>query len=328
MVIVRRGSQPMPLVTTAVCGAGLLFFTTVRPAGAAEAEPPSPPSSEEAAPPTPPTRAPYTLPFQLRGMIPKPGVRLDSTFAPYQLNGTRGFETVVFWSAQLPIVDSLSVVGRWGLDDNQSDQPGYNRTGILNPTLGVLLGLPLRSDFRFAASAAAGFPIATGGGNDPRVADLTLQREGMLARSAMDNTSFAVNDVGVPAGVSFAYVGYGMTVQLDTTIIPSFRVKGERAQADRTKVNSTYGLFFGYRLVPELSVGAELRYQRYLSTPATVAKDPTARDNLTLAGGPRIHVRLTDTAWMRPGLSYGHGLRGPVERQAFHMVQLDIPFTF
>jgi hypothetical protein len=119
-----------------------------------------------------------------------------------------------------------------------------------------------------------------------------------------------------------------MTAQVDATVIPSVRVKGASAQSDNSKVNSTSGLFLGYLFVREVSIGAELRYQRFLTTPAAVVKDPSARDNLTMAIGPRFHFEIADGAWVRPGISYGRGLRGPSEQQSFQMVQLDVPFSF
>ncbi len=81
-------------------------------------------------------------------------------------------------------------------------------------------------------------------------------------------------------------------------------------------------------MVRELSLGAELRYQRYLSTPAAVAKDSSTRDNLSFAIGPRINIDLTETVFVRPAITYGRGLHGPVEVQSFNMVQLDVPVSF
>jgi hypothetical protein len=270
----------------------------------------------------------YVGPFQLRSVIPKTGVRLDTTLAPYTFKGVTAQEIVLLVSGSLRVSRTLALQVRWGADDNRVSSGDASRTGILNPTVGVLWGIPIGRDFRFAASTWVGIPLATGGGNGADPNDIALQKEGILARSAMDNTSFAMNDVGFPTGISFAYIAGGFTGQIDSTVIPSFRVKGEQLQPDRSKVNSTHGLFLGYFVIPELSLGAELRYQRYLTTPDAVAKDPSTRDNLTAAAGFRLHIELSQGAWARPGLSYGRGLRGPVEQQSFQMVQLDIPVSF
>jgi outer membrane receptor protein involved in Fe transport len=120
----------------------------------------------------------------------------------------------------------------------------------------------------------------------------------------------------------------GVTAQLDGTVIPSVRAKAEATQPDTSKVNATAAFFLGYAFTRDLSLGAEIRYQRYLTTPAAVEKDPSARDNLTAAAGPRFGIQLSDNVWVRPALSYGRGLRGPTEQQGFQMLQLDVPVTF
>jgi hypothetical protein len=274
------------------------------------------------------TPAQYTRPFQLRGVIPGNGVKVDSTVAPYRLDGVGGWVTVVLVSGQVRLVESLALQARWGFDDNRVSGGGGSRFGILSPTLGLLYGVPIGQGFRFAASTVVGFPVATGGGNAPHPNDIALQRQGMLARSAFDNTSFAINDVGFPTGLSLAYIACRLTAQADASVIPTVRIKGARAQSDTSKVNSTYGFFLAYRFVPAISVGAEVRYQRYLSTPSAVEQDPSARDNLTVGGGFRLNLPLSEGVRVRPGLCYSRGLRGPVEQQSFQMVQLDLPISF
>jgi hypothetical protein len=278
--------------------------------------------------PTRPKPPPYTPPFQLRSIIPKSGVRLDTILGLYRGPSSSNAQvTVMFLSAQWRVAEPIALQVRWGIDSNQTGNDN-TRTGIVNPTLGALIGVPVGRDFRFGMSIAVGTPIATGGGDTPDPNDVALQKQGMLARSAMDNVSFAVNDVGFPSGLSFALIRAGVTAQVDATLIPSVRVKGASAQTDNSKVNSTCGFFLGYLPVRELSVGFELRYQRYLTTPAAVERDPSARENLTMAIGPRFHFEIAEGAWVRPGLSYGRGLIGPSEQQSFQMVQLDVPFSF
>jgi hypothetical protein len=281
----------------------------------------SPPAYE---PPRP--RPLYTTPFQLRGVIPKTGVRLDTLLGLFRLADSDAQVAVAFLSGQWRIVEELALQVRWGIDANETTDGGL--TGITNPTAGILFGVPIGRDFRFAASFAFGVPVATGGGNDGDRSAMDMQRQAALARSALDNTSFALNDVGLPTGLSFALVTSGVTAQIDATITPSIRVKAQETQPDSYKVNSTYGLFLGYAFAREVSLGAELRYQRYLTTPASVERDPSTRDNLTVAGGPRFSFRVRDSVWVRPGVSYGRGLRGPVEQQGFQMVQLDVPVSF
>jgi len=229
-------------------------------------------------------------PFQLRGVVPKNGVKVDTTIAPYRLNEQRGYETVVLISTQARLSPISVLQLRWGFDDNRSGAPGASRTGFVNPTIGALFAVPLKHGLRLATSVTMGLPLASGGGNGADPNNVLLQKQGLLARSAMDNTTFALNDVGFPVGVSLAYIGHGLTAQLDTTVIPSVRIKGAASQQDTSKVSSTCGLFFGYQLIAELSLGTELRYQRYLTTPAAVEKDSSTRDNLTVAAGARLHL--------------------------------------
>jgi hypothetical protein len=272
-------------------------------------------------------KPPYTAPFQLRGVIPKNGVRIDTTLGLYHAGNSNAQVTVMLLSGQWRVFEPLALQVRWGIDSNQTGNAA-SRTGMLNPTVGALIGTALGSNFRLAWSVTIGLPIATGGGDNAEPEQAALQRQGALARSAMDNTSFAVNDVGFPTGMSLAYLKGGVTAQIDATVIPSVRMKAENTQPDSSKVNSTYGFFLGYLLVHELSLGIELRYQRFLSTPAAVAKDESTRDNLSLAFGPRFVLDLTDTVSMRPAVTYGHGLRGPISEQSFQLVQLDIPISF
>jgi hypothetical protein len=276
-----------------------------------------------------PPRWPYASPFQLRNVMPRTGVRVDATLAPYTYRGADALETVVFLSGQVRVADKFSLQARWGVDDNRVTGGQNNRTGILNPSVGALFGTPIGSVFRFAVSTAISLPLATGGGRNPDPDAVLLQRQGALARSSMDNASFAVNDLGFPTGVSLAYIQHGFTAQVDFTIIASGRVKGETSVTDSTKMNSTYGLFFGYFVLPELlSLGLELRYQYYLTPTEAVLRDPNARANLTLATGARLNFELSGSTRIRPGLCFGTGLLGPVYAESVRMVQLDIPVSF
>jgi len=271
---------------------------------------------------------PYVAPFQLRNVMSRTGVRLDTTAAPYDAGGADALTTVLLLGAQVRLADAVSLQARWGVDDNRVGTGQRNRAGILNPSLGALFAVPVGPNFRFAVSAALSLPLATGGGENPDPDALFLQRQGALARSAMDNASFAVNDLGVPTGMSLAYIRSGFTAQADFTIIASGRVKGPKSLTDSTKLNSTYGLMLGYFVVPELSLGIELRYQYYLTITEAILRDPSARDNLTLGTGARLHIDLSATTRMRPGLCYAIGLHGPVREAAMHMVQFDIPISF
>ena len=171
-----------------------------------------------------------------------------------------------------------------------------------------------------------------GGGDSPDKGAADARAAGVYARSAMDNSLFAVNDFAVIPGIGVAWVGSGFTVQAEATLFQLWRVRGAKVQHEATKTNFTSGLHVGYFIVPLLSVGAELRYQRWLNAPIAVDNDKTGTlvDSLTLALGPRFHVPLGGSVVIHPGLAYAFGLDKPMSAGAlnYHIVQLDIPVVF
>jgi hypothetical protein len=254
-------------------------------------------------------------------------MRIDTVVAPYRYMDMSALETVVFFSAQVRVHQRFALQARWGFADNRVGNGARSRTGFLNPSLGATWAIPIGPVVRFAASTSVGFPVGTGGG-DGDADGVLLQRQAMLARSAVENNAFTPNDLGFPTGLSLAFVHRGVTAQVDGTIIPAGRVKGSGAGDDGARVNSTYGLFLGYLVIPELSFGAELRYQYFLLPPALVDRDPSARYNLTVGGGARFDIELSDSARVRPGICVSTGLAGYVAQQSFRMVQFDVPISF
>ena len=261
-------------------------------------------------------------------MSPRNSVRIDTIVAPYRYEDASALQTVMFLSGQLRVAQSFFLQARLGFDDNRVANGTRNRTGFLNPSIGGVLAVPIGHLFRFAAMSSVNLPLATGGGDGADADTVLLQRQAALARSAMDNNAFVPNDLGFPTGLSLAFVHRGVTAQVDGTIIPSGRVKGTGGANDGARVNSTAGFFLGYMLFPEISIGAELRYQYFLLPPAFVEQDPTARDNLTAGGGARLEVELSDTSRARPGICVSAGLAGKVEQQSYRMVQFDVPISF
>ena len=68
--------------------------------------------------------------------------------------------------------------------------------------------------------------------------------------------------------------------------------------------------------------------QLWLSDAAPVKKDSAAREQATLAAGPRLHFKLGGTSWIRPGLSYSRALDKPMSSKGYGIVQLDVPVSF
>jgi hypothetical protein len=231
--------------------------------------------------------------------------------------------------ASYKVTQSLAPLVRIAIARNDPGM-GESATSVSNPLVGATWGRPLGPAVKLAVFGGLALPLGTGGGNSPDAAMATANRSAMAARSAMDNALFAVNDLTPILGVDVAYVAGGFTVQAEATVLQLMRVRGDEAQPDSAKTNFTSGVHAGYFPLPWLSVGGELRYQRYLSTPAFVEADPTgaSRDNLSAAIGLRGHVALGGGRWLRPGVAYSRGLDDPMSGRSYDVVQVDVPFVF
>ncbi len=322
--------------------APMILATTFSSAAYAQEPAPAPAAQAPAAPDTaqagrkesfdvaPPSPQAVSA-IQLRGLAPSTGLRLDTTIAPYRSASSHlGYtETVSLFSASVKVHRLLALQARWGVMSSAPVTTGESATGTTNATVGALFGTSLNEHWRIAASGTVGLPTGAGGGNTPN-SDMTIAvKSASLARAGMDNTMFAMNDVGFPVGGDLAYVRGPFTAQLEANIIPSFRVQGEKKSPDASKVNSTTALFVGYFILPNrLSVGGELRNMRYLSDPVAVQKDSSQRDNLSAAGGIRAYFKIAEGATARPGISYGAGLYGAIADARYQMAQVDLPVSF
>jgi hypothetical protein len=212
---------------------------------------------------------------------------------------------------------------------------------FLNPVIGGTYAIKPAKPLRLAFFLGVTLPIGGGGGDSPSLSNAQANNPyGIRSRSSMDNAMFLVNDFAVFPGVDFAYVSGGFTAQVEATVFQLMRVKGGSGAApknpDSSKTNLTMGLHVGYFLIPELSLGAEIRHQRFLSTPLAVKNDelstnPTPlglRDQTTWAIGPRAHFKLGESVWFRPGVSYAMGIDDPMSKFKYKIVQLDLPLAF
>ncbi|HEY6475444.1 MAG TPA: hypothetical protein VI456_02620, partial [Polyangia bacterium] len=192
--------------------------------------------------------------------------------------------------------------------------------------------------FRWAAFAGAALPVGQGSGDHPDSGVANANKAAPAARSGMDNSMFAVNYFTGIVGADAAYVDRNLTVQAEATLFQSLRVHGDdsgSASTDAARTNSTMGLHVGYFVIAALSFGAELRYQRYLSTPTQLnmmgAKvnfpDPNL-DTTTVAIGPRAHFSIGRGIFMRPGSSYTRALDQPLSSQSYNTLQVDVPVVF
>lgn len=297
----------------------------------AQGTPPNTPV-DAAAPTAPaPAPAPYSLPWQLRPAVAGNVVRSDTTVALYKdaKSGDPGSTVASMLLFSYKITPELAPLLRLGVVSS-SPPSGDGATNIVNPALGLTYGIKLGSSIRLAAFLGMTLPIGMGGGDSAEPAKAAASRSGILARSAMDNAMFAVNDLTLFPGLDIAYVDHKLTVQAEATVLQLMRARGNKAQKDGAKTNLTTGLHVGYFFLPMLSAGGEIRYQRWLTTPAAVAADATGtlRDTATFAVGLRYHQKLGQSVWIRPGLAYARGIDKPMADQGYNIVQVDIPVAF
>ena len=299
-------------------------------ASAASPAPASPaPASPAPASPAPAAKpAPYSLPWQLRPALAVNVLRSDTSIGFYEdASGNKGTTAVSFLLGSYKVLPDMAVWARVGIVGNYPPT-GASATSVVNPALGFMYSLKLHRDVRLALWLGFALPFGHGGGDTPNPARAAATRSGIADRSAMDNAMFAVNDFVVFPGIDLAYIAHKVTVQVEATVLQLSRVRGSAVQADSQKTNFTTGLHVGYFVIPQLSLGAELRYQRWLTTPAAVTKDGTQRDNLSIAAGIRGHFKLPKKIFIRPGISYSRGLDDPMAKNNYNIVQVDVPVIF
>ena len=278
----------------------------------------------------PPPAPPYSLPWLLRPAAATTVVRLDSTLALYEDPGTGADGHTLVESA----IASYRANARWAplarLSWIRNTAPGgtteVSGTAFSNPLLGVTYVRPMAEVWRLSLFGATTVPVGSGGGDTPDPGAAGAVSRAVPARSAMDNALFAVNYWTVIGGVAVARVTPRLTLQAEATVLQLTRVRGPETQ-DGARTNLTLGLHAGHFFSSRVSLGAELRMQRWLSDAAPVRADPSARETLTAAIGPRLHLKAGRRV-VRPGLSYTRALDDPLHGQGYDMIALDVPVSF
>jgi len=303
-----------------------------------EQPPPGSPVVPEAPPLPPPSPAPYSLPFQLRPAAAATVVRSDTSFMRYEdasANGGFAVATTLLASWKVPGTGpagfGLAPLVRFAAVNDSP--PSSIATGgglaVVNPLAGVTYAFPLGDGFRVAAFFGTTVPVGMGGGDTPDAGQVDARNAGVYARAAMDNALFAVNDWTTIPGIDVAYVGHGFTVQAEATFFELVRVRGSAVQHEATKTNFTAGLHAGWFATRNLSLGAELRYQRWIDAPFAVEQGKATADNMTFAIGPRLHFPVGGSTWVRPGVAFARGVGAPLAgTMNADIVQLDVPVVF
>ena len=301
--------------------------------GAATARAQTPPATDVT---PPPGRAPhevespqpYVAPFGLRGTGAATAVRAETA---YGLNADTSATIVQYLTASYAPTKELSVFARGGWVDFMPSA-GSSSTAFTNLAIGGLWAHRLARRLRVAVVLGSGFPSGEGGGSSPDKGEAAAIAAGNLARSRLDgSTMFSPNDLAPFVGGDVAWVSGGLTLQAEATLFELIRVRGSEADPDASKTSLTLGMHAGYFLIPQLSIGIELRDQSFLSTPAAVEAGKISRSWVTVGGGPRVHLRLSRDVWFRPGLAFIQPLDDPspaISASSYHIVQLDLPLTF
>jgi hypothetical protein len=344
-------AAPPPATETAAPPTTVADTTGTPPPAAAPQAPAAPPApaattTTTAPPPGPPPAPPpppYSLPWQLRPVAAANVVRADTAVALYKnpTTGNAGSTVATMLTASYKVLPGLAPMLRLGFAQNSPPEAAAGATtpasggSFVNPVVGATYAKPIGL-MRLAGFLGVTIPIGMGGGDTPDAGAALANSAGISARSAMDNAMFAVNYMTVIGGLGAAYVSGGFTAQVEATIFQLTRVRGDNAASatDSSRTNSTAGLHVGYFVVPMLSLGAELRYQRWLSTPTTrtatglVDIPDVNKETVTVAFGPRFHFKLGKTSWLRPGIAYARALDKPLTNSSYNMVQVDLPFAF
>ena len=166
--------------------------------------------------------------------MPVTVIRSDTTVASYDTpDGDGAFTAASFLLASVKLRRDFSPFVRVGVVGNKE------AAGLTNLATGGTLAVDVHPDVRLALFAGFALPVGSGGGDgpDPKVAGAV--KSGVLARSAMDNAMFAVNDFTFFPGIDLAYVAHGRTVQGEATMLSLSRVRCAAVQPDTPKINVT-----------------------------------------------------------------------------------------
>jgi hypothetical protein len=287
---------------------------------------------ESLAPPA--TLPPYSLPWQLRPVTTGNAVRIDSAAAVFNdANGNLDEAVTTVLSARYQLTRDWAPIVRLGFVANDAPGAAQDGSSFVNPLVGATYARTVdrMGSYQLALFGATTIPVGMGGGNAPNVGAAKTNAASVTARPA-DDAMFAVNYVTAIVGADFAYVRHGFTAQGEATMQQSVRVRGDAGTGatDPFRTNAALGLHLGTFIGSHVSLGADLLYQRRLSHPTAVNPN---MDTVTAAAGPRLHFRVGNQAWIRPGISFvrgfdARGFDAPLLTGRTTAVQIDVPVMF
>lgn len=268
----------------------------------------------------------YSLPWGLRPAIAPDLIRLDTSIAFRSSGVSTGY---VLTAGGRPIT-ALRDLGFYVRAALVHDVPDATDAAVAmsNPLVMALWTPALRPWLRMSVFGGVTLPIGMGGGDSPDRGARAAMGTGIWNRSALDNALFVTNYITPTAGVGFAYVRDGLTLQAEATVLVLVRTRGESVDRDEARVNFTTGFHVGYRVIPNLTVSAEARYQHWLSTPAAVAANETLRSQFTMGLGARGNLPLSSSLLLRPGVAYFHPVGGNMGAQDYRTIVVDVAAAF
>ena len=269
--------------------------------------------------------APYSLPWQLRPVLPSTYVRLDNSFAFY---GVGGHTIVDDFTFSYRIIPRISVLARVAVTQNKSPG-GESAFGFANPLIGAQAGFWPAKGVKVGAFLGFVLPVGMGGGVNPVEASQHATWAAMFARSGFDNPLYMPDYFTVWPGLDVAYVSHGVTVQAEVSLPIMSRARGPQNEKT-TNFDFTMGLHGGYFIFPYLSVGLDLRYQHWLTNSPVVVADPSgaSKDTATIEPGVRFHVKVSDTVTFHPGVALAFAFDNPMSGAGYKILRLDLPLTF
>jgi hypothetical protein len=277
-------------------------------------------AAEEA--PSPAPVASFALPFQLRAPIARTLVRVDSIASKHTAGAT--FASVLTGSYS-PFPD-FAVLARIPHAAHVPDD-GDSGSALGNPVLAAMYTPALRPMTRLSFFGGVALPLAQGGGDSPSPARSAAVSSGIYGRAAMDNALFAVDyAVGIMGAGIVHSIGI-CSFQLETTVLELVRVRAEQRQKDSSRTNLTAGASGGCYLRSPLQLIGELRYQRWLTTPAAVSADTSRREQATAGLGLRFDARM-GSLLLRPGVFVALPIDDPMSQGDYRQLMLDMPIVF
>jgi hypothetical protein len=269
-------------------------------------------------------------------------VRGDNAAAVFNdANGNLDVTASTVLAASYQLTNHWAPTMRLGFVGNDAPGAALDGSSFANPVAGATYARSIGS-YQLALSWATTIPIGMGGGNAPNARAAKTNAASITARP-VDVAMFEVNYLTEIVGVDVAYVNHGFTAQGEATLLQGVRVRGDDSAGgtDPFRTDSAVGLHLGYFIGSHVSLGGDLRYQRWLSHPTTLDAMTGAHlplsdaemDLVSVAVGVRLHLGLGTYATIHPGISFtrgvdAQGLDAPLLSARATGVQLDVPVMF